>query len=470
MLSKRFEFGRLCNGTLPMPGSPRQRHSKIAPLPVCGECLGTEARNPSGHPEELISCDECRSSAHPSCLKFSVELTQRVKSLKWQCMECKTCTSCGRRPEEGSFLICSTCDRGFHEECAQAKLERGSHSPWVCPLCVLSCGSKKGLSATPKAALVSSPKSSHRGKSSPRASKDETQNIVEVFTPKSSKSKKKPAAPEAEKVASAEPDGRQMRNHTSSDSESGGESLDKVSVEKMRFFCRRFKLEGSFDGQQSCSKLIRDNWSSLMGQKKLLEPQLPSKGSKKIKLSPNLGMSRVLLTAAPKRGGRGKSQSETNIEYGQENFVSAILWKGTEVLRGNKLMKWNSCMVKVARPSLPSGVTLRDYEMFKKAQEIAAEATPLINLNDPATVANGRCPASVEFGKYEIQTWYSSPYPQEYASLHVGILELDIEEILVHSSKDLLVVSEALGHVQDVVEASWVGRVVLELLQVMLAA
>lgn len=27
-------------------------------------------------------------------------------------------------------------------------------------------------------------------------------------------------------------------------------------------------------------------------------------------------------------------------------------------------------------------------------------------------------PASIEFGKYEIDTWYSSPYPQEYARLH----------------------------------------------------
>lgn len=29
-----------------------------------------------------------------------------------------------------------------------------------------------------------------------------------------------------------------------------------------------------------------------------------------------------------------------------------------------------------------------------------------------------KCPASIEFGKYEIDTWYSSPYPQEYARLH----------------------------------------------------
>lgn len=26
-----------------------------------------------------------------------------------------------------------------------------------------------------------------------------------------------------------------------------------------------------------------------------------------------------------------------------------------------------------------------------------------------------RCPAVIEIGKYEIQTWYSSPYPPEYS-------------------------------------------------------
>lgn len=26
-----------------------------------------------------------------------------------------------------------------------------------------------------------------------------------------------------------------------------------------------------------------------------------------------------------------------------------------------------------------------------------------------------RCPASIDFGQYDIQTWYSAPYPQEYA-------------------------------------------------------
>lgn len=33
-------------------------------------------------------------AGHPSCLKFSPELTARVKALWWQCIECKTCSSC----------------------------------------------------------------------------------------------------------------------------------------------------------------------------------------------------------------------------------------------------------------------------------------------------------------------------------------------------------------------------------------
>lgn len=34
------------------------------------------------------------SEGHPSCLKFSPDLTSNVKKLRWQCIECKTCSSC----------------------------------------------------------------------------------------------------------------------------------------------------------------------------------------------------------------------------------------------------------------------------------------------------------------------------------------------------------------------------------------
>lgn len=43
-----------------------------------------------------------------------------------------------------------------------------------------------------------------------------------------------------------------------------------------------------------------------------------------------------------------------------------------------------------------------------------ADAQPVeIGLPQPSR----RYPPCIEFGKYEIDTWYSSPYPQEYAQL-----------------------------------------------------
>jgi hypothetical protein len=40
--------------------------------------------------------------------------------------------------------------------------------------------------------------------------------------------------------------------------------------------------------------------------------------------------------------------------------------------------------------------------------------------------AQGRYPPLIEYGKYEILTWYSSPYPQEYARYVYQISDHDI--------------------------------------------
>lgn len=78
---------------------------------------------------------------------------------------------------------------------------------------------------------------------------------------------------------------------------------------------------------------------------------------------------------------------------------------------------------------LPPGVTEADAELFNQARAAAgaldevppaltppvapvqgASATPLLPPSLPA-----RCPSAIAFGQWEIDTWYSSPFPQEYA-------------------------------------------------------
>ena len=87
---------------------------------------------------------------------------------------------------------------------------------------------------------------------------------------------------------------------------------------------------------------------------------------------------------------------------------------------------------------LPPGVTQKDVELFKVIQEKAADSVSeimksnggrlnlaiqggvhlnpnLISSSSIALAAQERCPAAIEFGPWEIETWYSSPFPQEYA-------------------------------------------------------
>ncbi|MFT7807160.1 histone acetyltransferase KAT6B isoform X1 [Arapaima gigas] len=106
------------------------------PIPICSFCLGTKESNREKRPEELLSCADCGSSGHPSCLKFSPELTTNVKALRWQCIECKTCSSCqvqGKNADD--MLFCDSCDRGFHMECCDPPLSRMPKGMWICQVC-----------------------------------------------------------------------------------------------------------------------------------------------------------------------------------------------------------------------------------------------------------------------------------------------------------------------------------------------
>lgn len=69
----------------------------------------------------------------------------------------------------------------------------------------------------------------------------------------------------------------------------------------------------------------------------------------------------------------------------------------------------------------------KDADLYKEIREKAAKSVTetKMNLTVPSTqvlspmssamAEQERCPAAIEFGKFEIETWYSSPFPQEYA-------------------------------------------------------
>lgn len=71
-------------------------------------------------------------------------------------------------------------------------------------------------------------------------------------------------------------------------------------------------------------------------------------------------------------------------------------------------------------------MTQKDADLYKEVRERATKAVADTKMNlaisptqiNPSLVGlveQERCPSAIEFGKYEIETWYSSPFPQEYA-------------------------------------------------------
>lgn len=77
---------------------------------------------------------------------------------------------------------------------------------------------------------------------------------------------------------------------------------------------------------------------------------------------------------------------------------------------------------------MPPGISQKDADLYKEVREKAAKQlleitkpnmasspSKLSPVSSQQLLEQERCPAAIEFGKYEIETWYSSPFPQEYA-------------------------------------------------------
>lgn len=109
---------------------------KVSQIPICSFCQGTASSNRNGVSEELLSCVDCGNSGHPSCLKYSAELTAQIQNTRWQCIECKTCTFCHRRDQAENLLFCDACDQGFHMGCLKPPLTKMPKGYWSCKSCV----------------------------------------------------------------------------------------------------------------------------------------------------------------------------------------------------------------------------------------------------------------------------------------------------------------------------------------------
>uniref|UniRef100_A0A8C6VNX4 Histone acetyltransferase n=1 Tax=Naja naja TaxID=35670 RepID=A0A8C6VNX4_NAJNA len=339
---------------------PHEKDKPVAePIPICSFCLGTKEQNREKRPEELISCADCGNSGHPSCLKFSPELTVRVKALRWQCIECKTCSSCRDQGKNAdNMLFCDSCDRGFHMECCDPPLTRMPKGMWICQICRPRKKGRKLLQK--KAAQIKRRYANPIGRPKNRL-KNQNATSKAPFS----------------KVQTGPGRGRKRKTPLSSQStcSSDGGYLDQVDGLE---FCGDASITLKFNKK---TKGLIDGLTKFF---------TPSPDGRKAR-------GEVVDYSQQYRIRRKDNRKSSTSDWPTDNQDG---WDGKqeseEWLLGG-----------------PDVLAEKDTELFRDIQEQALQKVGVTGAHDPQV----RCPSVIEFGKYEIHTWYSSPYPQEYSRL-----------------------------------------------------
>ncbi|XP_032087725.1 histone acetyltransferase KAT6B isoform X2 [Thamnophis elegans] len=353
------------------------------PIPICSFCLGTKESNREKKPEELLSCADCGSSGHPSCLKFCLELTTNVKALRWQCIECKTCSACRIQGKNAdNMLFCDSCDRGFHMECCDPPLSRMPKGMWVCQVCTPK---KKGGKLLQE-----------------RASQIRRRYTKPIGRPKNKLKQQMLSVPSAEGSKNAFPGrgspGRGQKTKVCTTPSSGHAASVKDSSSRLA---------------------VTDlTWPGATATKitTITSTYIPAATLNVNKKTQGLidGLTKFFTPSPDGRRSRGeiidfsKHYRPRKMASQKPSCTSHVLATGTEIKISIK--QENSDLFVVGSKNF---VTEEDLNMFKQAQELAMEKIGCKNGGE----VNGRYPSVIEFGKYEIQTWYSSPYPHEYARL-----------------------------------------------------
>ena len=66
----------------------------------CQQCHQGDMKN-----EKLLSCQDCNTTVHPSCLNYPEELTDQIYVQAWQCYNCKTCFICRQAGSDVSHQV-----------------------------------------------------------------------------------------------------------------------------------------------------------------------------------------------------------------------------------------------------------------------------------------------------------------------------------------------------------------------------
>ncbi|CAK1550353.1 unnamed protein product [Leptosia nina] len=481
-------------------GVERQKHKKqsvspekkqVGGVPVCAECLGTDARNRLGSPESLICCTQCKSYAHPTCLNLLeyANLTT-IKTGRWCCGECSRCAVCGVRGEWAAR--CGGCARAAHPRCASP--------PFTCDACARSA-----MGGTPKKRKPKTPRhdsddshsdgnaSSYRLPSEQRMSK-EKQKFFRFSAFNLVKRRRRHSSSDWESWEDSKWGGVRVtrvqqlelrlerRSPTSEDSLSSAitepppqtlptvferlatepttvwgfaaEAQKQAQLEKKeeplllenktkpktpeptnkqksnppsevrrrrQSKCSDRLLSTLFDGLSEFYSVRTASRSQSRHRSRAKIPQKEREDSedKKVFKETRSTFKRYQASLKKERCSEERDLEKATVKMSASALVRSLAASkrrscGLAKEESEKLLRGVALASQPATNQtdgkrLPPGVTEADAEVFS-----AARAAGGVEIEGTTPT---RCPSAIEFGQWEIETWYSSPFPQEYARL-----------------------------------------------------
>ncbi|KAJ7746391.1 hypothetical protein B0H16DRAFT_1726567 [Mycena metata] len=381
----------------PPPPKPTRRRRGGQRKEECGSC---GKKSPP-----LVTCNECGKNAHPSCISLPPTIGEYIQTYPWVCIECKKCEICLEKGDDARILFCDSCDRGWHMDCLDPPVENTPAGKWYCPVCPDAAETERETSVASTSRSTAPTPSGRKGKA---------------------KAKPEPISSDNE-VSDEEP---------------------QVQVHERR---GRGRPKRALDG-----------------------PSSPSRAAKRIRIAPNPPTPLPPRNRAPKpppppppatpsvrlhlpkgRKRRHEDNEPVNNEPPPPGLFDEILnalerdTSKTTIVAGDKHRFEKSRAVAESKLGPPPAPRQRRTSEIPDTPTAGPSSRPLrssfLQQSHPSPSASpapssasgalGVAPrhnhdggppplriSTIRFGQYDIKTWYSAPFPEEYANIPDGRL------------------------------------------------